>query len=371
MEGYTLEDGDKQQRSNVRWKQKEAARRVDGFFPSAHSLFLVSQVPGLPGGFLILQVVQTACVTALQGGTSNPTWTEEKKHRLPIFVLLFIPPWAIFLFSLAFSFILQTFPCSLLPLSLIFTGRSRSSVHISHLTFSFLPIYPSPFSIFNSLLYLIVGTRGSLNTCHSVPYNPPAHPVTMYPWNSTDQVWINGSGANLSLGGRGDGEEEEEEGDQHPFLTDAWLVPLFFALIMLVGLVGNSLVIYVISKHRQMRTATNFYIGESSVGTSRRSAGGDVYTITMNAQHFNFRCSIYLFDQGPFHLIGGFKRPSARPSLFICPNSTRLCARMSMLITGQHKEEESGIQMCPELQIKDRRNSKQVRLSSARGVWDN
>ncbi|MBN3273200.1 GPR54 protein, partial [Polyodon spathula] len=45
-----------------------------------------------------------------------------------------------------------------------------------------------------------------------------------------------------------------------PFLTDAWLVPLFFALIMLVGLMGNSLVIYVISKHRQMRTATNFYI---------------------------------------------------------------------------------------------------------------
>ncbi|CAG06231.1 unnamed protein product, partial [Tetraodon nigroviridis] len=45
-----------------------------------------------------------------------------------------------------------------------------------------------------------------------------------------------------------------------PFLTDAWLVPLFFCLIMLVGLVGNSLVIYVISKHRQMRTATNFYI---------------------------------------------------------------------------------------------------------------
>ncbi|KAK7944699.1 hypothetical protein WMY93_000427 [Mugilogobius chulae] len=29
---------------------------------------------------------------------------------------------------------------------------------------------------------------------------------------------------------------------------------------MLVGLVGNSLVIYVITKHRQMRTATNFYI---------------------------------------------------------------------------------------------------------------
>lgn len=77
-------------------------------------------------------------------------------------------------------------------------------------------------------------------------------------WNSTEQLWINGSEANFSR--RVD--DEEEGGDQHPFLTDAWLVPLFFSLIMLVGLVGNSLVIYVISKHRQMRTATNFYIGE-------------------------------------------------------------------------------------------------------------
>lgn len=79
-------------------------------------------------------------------------------------------------------------------------------------------------------------------------------------WNSTEQVWINGSGTNFSLGRHED--EEEEEGDKHPFFTDAWLVPLFFSLIMLVGLVGNSLVIYVISKHRQMRTATNFYIGK-------------------------------------------------------------------------------------------------------------
>ncbi|KAJ1218090.1 hypothetical protein NDU88_005676 [Pleurodeles waltl] len=53
-----------------------------------------------------------------------------------------------------------------------------------------------------------------------------------------------------------------------PLLVDAWLVPLFFALIMLVGLVGNSLVIYVISKHRQMRTVTNFYIGERAAHAS-------------------------------------------------------------------------------------------------------
>uniref|UniRef100_A0A8C4Y9U0 G-protein coupled receptors family 1 profile domain-containing protein n=1 Tax=Gopherus evgoodei TaxID=1825980 RepID=A0A8C4Y9U0_9SAUR len=45
-----------------------------------------------------------------------------------------------------------------------------------------------------------------------------------------------------------------------PRLVDAWLVPLFFALLMVVGLAGNSLVIYVITKHKQMRTVTNFYI---------------------------------------------------------------------------------------------------------------
>uniref|UniRef100_A0A8C4SHX4 KISS1 receptor b n=1 Tax=Erpetoichthys calabaricus TaxID=27687 RepID=A0A8C4SHX4_ERPCA len=47
---------------------------------------------------------------------------------------------------------------------------------------------------------------------------------------------------------------------QPPLLMDAWLVPLFFALLMVVGLAGNSLVIYVITKHKQMRTVTNFYI---------------------------------------------------------------------------------------------------------------
>ncbi|XP_049906966.1 KISS1 receptor b [Epinephelus moara] len=45
-----------------------------------------------------------------------------------------------------------------------------------------------------------------------------------------------------------------------PVLVDAWLVPTFFSLIMLVGLVGNSLVIHVVTKHQQMKTVTNFYI---------------------------------------------------------------------------------------------------------------
>ena len=49
-----------------------------------------------------------------------------------------------------------------------------------------------------------------------------------------------------------------------PMLVDAWLVPIFFSLIMLVGLVGNSLVIHVVTKHQQMKTVTNFFIGNNS-----------------------------------------------------------------------------------------------------------
>jgi len=44
-------------------------------------------------------------------------------------------------------------------------------------------------------------------------------------------------------------------------LVDAWLVPVFFTLIMFVGLVGNFLVIYVVVKNQQMKTVTNLYIG--------------------------------------------------------------------------------------------------------------
>lgn len=47
-----------------------------------------------------------------------------------------------------------------------------------------------------------------------------------------------------------------------PWSVDAWLVPLFFGALMLLGLTGNSLVIFVICRHKQMRTVTNFYIGE-------------------------------------------------------------------------------------------------------------
>lgn len=57
-----------------------------------------------------------------------------------------------------------------------------------------------------------------------------------------------------------------------PRPVDAWLVPVSFVALMLLGLAGNSLVIFVICRHKQMRTVTNFYIGERP-GTCRPLRG--------------------------------------------------------------------------------------------------
>ncbi|XP_070566047.1 G-protein coupled receptor 54-like [Ptychodera flava] len=46
----------------------------------------------------------------------------------------------------------------------------------------------------------------------------------------------------------------------HPMFPETWLMPAIFSLIFLVGVTGNFLVIFVILKHKRMRTTTNFYI---------------------------------------------------------------------------------------------------------------
>lgn len=73
-------------------------------------------------------------------------------------------------------------------------------------------------------------------------------------------------------------------------LLDAWLVPLFFAALMLLGLAGNSLVLFVICRHKQMRTVTNFYIGECqsaarSPPATRGSPGGEASARPLALHH--------------------------------------------------------------------------------------
>ncbi|XP_038627715.1 G-protein coupled receptor 54-like [Tachyglossus aculeatus] len=50
-----------------------------------------------------------------------------------------------------------------------------------------------------------------------------------------------------------------------PLLTDAWLVPLFYALVMALGLLGNALLLFVLSRRRGTRTATHCYLANLAV----------------------------------------------------------------------------------------------------------
>lgn len=76
-----------------------------------------------------------------------------------------------------------------------------------------------------------------------------------------------------------------------PRPLDAWLVPLFFAALMLLGLVGNSLVIYVICRHRHMQTVTNFYIGERAPSRGSRVSAGSGVRVRNAARPLRAVCS--------------------------------------------------------------------------------
>ncbi|KAJ1086204.1 hypothetical protein NDU88_006328 [Pleurodeles waltl] len=100
----------------------------------------------------------------------------------------------------------------------------------------------------------------------------PAPPtVAMWTASASPELGNESFPLNESYPGRWHSEGNGTDPRSPPRLVDAWLVPLFFAMLMVVGLAGNSLVIYVISKHKQMRTVTNFYIGK---GVRERVLGG-------------------------------------------------------------------------------------------------
>lgn len=87
--------------------------------------------------------------------------------------------------------------------------------------------------------------------------------------------------------------QSDPMGSQSPIpLTDAWLVPVFFILIMFVGLVGNSLVIFVVVKNQQMKTVTNFYIGIKDSLVLRRIS--HLLTWHCFSEHFLFSLQLIL-----------------------------------------------------------------------------
>ena len=45
-----------------------------------------------------------------------------------------------------------------------------------------------------------------------------------------------------------------------PLEVEDWLVPLVLGIVTLIGVIGNSVVIFVVFKNGKMHTVTNFYI---------------------------------------------------------------------------------------------------------------
>ena len=78
---------------------------------------------------------------------------------------------------------------------------------------------------------------------------------------STDDItYTNESTTDLVLQNSSLSEHQEQFIDITPFQVSAWLVPCIFGVITVIGVFGNSLVIYVICRHGSMKTVTNYYI---------------------------------------------------------------------------------------------------------------
>uniref|UniRef100_A0ABM0GRM4 G-protein coupled receptor 54-like n=1 Tax=Saccoglossus kowalevskii TaxID=10224 RepID=A0ABM0GRM4_SACKO len=83
-----------------------------------------------------------------------------------------------------------------------------------------------------------------------------------------------------------------------PVFIETWLMPVIFALIFLIGVTGNFLVIFVILKHKRMRTTTNFYILSLAVSDFAFLFFCVPFTATTHATHWlagNFMCKFTFY----------------------------------------------------------------------------
>ena len=72
--------------------------------------------------------------------------------------------------------------------------------------------------------------------------------------NETTTNWREAEVANVTA------EEEDPELVRFRFIVHAVVVPILFTLITVVGLAGNSLVVYAVSTRRRLRTVTNLLL---------------------------------------------------------------------------------------------------------------
>ncbi|XP_078657387.1 G-protein coupled receptor 54-like [Branchiostoma floridae x Branchiostoma belcheri] len=85
-----------------------------------------------------------------------------------------------------------------------------------------------------------------------------AEPPIVTSWNDTkDDVLTAMAWDNITGNWTTESPAAEEE---LVFGLDAWLVPMIFGALAVIGLVGNSLVIHIILRDKAMHTATNYFI---------------------------------------------------------------------------------------------------------------
>ncbi|XP_069464358.1 somatostatin receptor type 4 [Ambystoma mexicanum] len=94
-----------------------------------------------------------------------------------------------------------------------------------------------------------------MTTSPAVPLAHAEARILLGAWNQSLQAHGTGLPPNVSSGTPGSCYQEEDERD-----VSMIVIQFIYALVCLVGLVGNSMVIFVILRYAKMKTATNIYI---------------------------------------------------------------------------------------------------------------
>jgi len=82
----------------------------------------------------------------------------------------------------------------------------------------------------------------------------------------TSNTSLIGGGGDVIEGGEEDTEEEELTYIPYSQRPETYIVPVIFGIIFLVGVIGNSCLIYILLRHKSMRSVPNTFIFNLAVG---------------------------------------------------------------------------------------------------------
>jgi gastrin-releasing peptide receptor len=128
-------------------------------------------------------------------------------------------------------------------------------------------------------LYVILKKKSSklgLHTCRMAE----GHLTIDMLWNSTEMDVLAGDSMSTEV--------PPSVPAPRPLALSAYIVPAIFAVIFVVGVAGNSLLIFTILRHRSMRTTPNIFIGSLALG--------DLLLLFISVPFYSL---IYTYDHWP------------------------------------------------------------------------